>query len=62
MSERVRGPFAPTLNLADVDTECAPLDCSMGGAGKMEYVMRNNFAFGGVTTSPHFSGCRHGPG
>lgn len=47
------GWFAPTLNLDHVDERCADLDYIMG-AGKaleVEYVMNNNFAFGGVNTS-----------
>ena len=45
--------FAPTLNLAEVDPECAPLDYLMGESRALdcEYVMTNNFAFGGVNTS-----------
>ena len=45
--------FAPTLNLTEVDPECAPLDYIMNGARELdcEYVMSNNFAFGGVNTS-----------
>jgi 3-oxoacyl-[acyl-carrier-protein] synthase II len=45
--------FAPTLNLVDVDPACAPLDYIMGGVRALdcEYVMNNNFAFGGVNTS-----------
>ncbi|WP_118183553.1 beta-ketoacyl-ACP synthase [Paraburkholderia phosphatilytica] len=48
-----RNWFAPTLNLTDVDPACAPLDY-IGGDGRRidaEYVMSNNFAFGGVNTS-----------
>jgi len=45
--------FAPTLNLTEVDPECAPLDYIQGSARELdcEYVMNNNFAFGGVNTS-----------
>jgi 3-oxoacyl-[acyl-carrier-protein] synthase II len=45
--------FAPTLNLSDVDPECAPLDYIVGRGRELdcEYVMSNNFAFGGVNTS-----------
>jgi 3-oxoacyl-[acyl-carrier-protein] synthase II len=45
--------FAPTLNLTDVDTECADLDyiTEQGRTIKTEYVMSNNFAFGGINTS-----------
>ena len=47
------GRFAPTLNLVEVDPECAPLDYIMGRMRDLEceYVMSNNFAFGGVNTS-----------
>lgn len=52
--------FAPTLNLTDVDPECAPLDYIMGGMRQLdcEYVMTNNFAFGGVNTSLIFRSWR----
>ncbi len=45
--------FAPTLNLAHVDPACEPLDYIMGRPRDLdcEYVMSNNFAFGGVNTS-----------
>ncbi|MCI1208886.1 MAG: beta-ketoacyl-ACP synthase [Treponema sp.] len=45
--------FAPNLNLTDIDPNCAPLDY-ITGAGRIihtEYVMSNNFAFGGINTS-----------
>ncbi|MCQ2241378.1 beta-ketoacyl-ACP synthase [Treponema sp.] len=47
------GWFHPNLNLSEVDPECAPLDYIMGDGRKIdaEYVMSNNFAFGGVNTS-----------
>jgi 3-oxoacyl-[acyl-carrier-protein] synthase II len=47
------GWFSPTLNLQTVDPRCAPLD-HVGGGGRRidtEYVMSNNFAFGGINTS-----------
>ncbi|WP_148715470.1 beta-ketoacyl-ACP synthase [Chitinolyticbacter meiyuanensis] len=47
------GWFAPTLNLDTVDPRCAPLDY-LTGSGRMldvEFVMSNNFAFGGINTS-----------
>ena len=47
------GWFAPTINLENVDPECALLDY-IQGAGRdldVEYVMNNNFAFGGINTS-----------
>ncbi|WP_394173837.1 beta-ketoacyl-ACP synthase [Thalassotalea litorea] len=45
--------FAPTLNLDTVDSECAPLDYLMTEPRQIEtdYVMTNNFAFGGINTS-----------
>ena len=45
--------FAPTLNLDEVDPECAPLDYIVGNARDLhcDYVMSNNFAFGGINTS-----------
>ena len=47
------GWFAPTLNLNDVDPRCAPLDYIKGEGRQIdcEYVMSNNFAFGGINTS-----------
>ncbi|MDY0745042.1 beta-ketoacyl-ACP synthase [Paucibacter sp. R3-3] len=48
-----RGWFAPTLNLAQVDERCGELDY-LTGAGRdlqTEFVMSNNFAFGGINTS-----------
>ena len=47
------GWYAPTVNLAKVDPECAPLDylTGSGRAIDLEYVMSNNFAFGGINTS-----------
>ncbi|WP_407396455.1 beta-ketoacyl-ACP synthase [Treponema sp.] len=47
------GWFHPNLNLSEVDPECAPLDYIMGDGREIdaEYVMSNNFAFGGVNTS-----------
>jgi len=45
--------FAPTLNLHNVDPLCGELDYLMHEARtlKTEYVMSNNFAFGGINTS-----------
>ena len=45
--------FPPTANLAAVDPRCAPLDYVMGSArtSDKEYLMSNNFAFGGINTS-----------
>lgn len=47
------GWFAPTLNLERPDPRCAPLDHIVGEARRIdtEYVMSNNFAFGGINTS-----------
>ena len=48
-----RNWYVPTLNLDNVDPACAPLDYIVGGAREIdaEYVMSNNFAFGGINTS-----------
>lgn len=45
--------FAPTINLTEVDSECAPLDyiTQHGREIHTDYVMSNNFAFGGINTS-----------
>jgi 3-oxoacyl-[acyl-carrier-protein] synthase II len=45
--------FAPTLNLENIDDRCGDLDYIMhrGRVLQVEYVMNNNFAFGGVNTS-----------
>lgn len=47
------GWFAPTLNLINVDPQCGSLDYILGKPRplKVNYVMSNNFAFGGVNTS-----------
>jgi 3-oxoacyl-[acyl-carrier-protein] synthase II len=47
------GWFAPTINLTTIDPRCAELDYLVGNGRDMqvEYVMTNNFAFGGVNTS-----------
>ena len=47
------GWFAPTLNLDNVDPECAPLDyIQQEGRGlQTECFMSNNLAFGGINTS-----------
>lgn len=47
------GWFAPTLNLETPDPECTDLD-HVTGVGRrldIEYVLKNNFAFGGINTS-----------
>jgi 3-oxoacyl-[acyl-carrier-protein] synthase II len=45
--------FAPTINLTRIDPACAELDYIVKGERKLdcEYVMSNNFAFGGINTS-----------
>ena len=52
--EMLRGGwYAPTLNLRNVDPRCGEVDY-ITGAGRTlqcEYVMNNNFAFGGINTS-----------
>lgn len=47
------GWFAPTINLRNVDPQCAELDYikDEGRLLQCEYVMSNNFAFGGINTS-----------
>ena len=48
-----RGWFAPTANLNDPDPACAELDYLVGSGRNIdtEYVVSNNFAFGGINTS-----------
>ncbi len=50
------GWFAPTLNLDNIDPRCGELDyiTGEGRALHTDYVMNNNFAFGGVNTSMVF--------
>lgn len=45
--------FHATVNLDQVDPQCGELDYIMGEARRIEteYVMSNNFAFGGINTS-----------
>lgn len=45
--------FVPTVNLVEVDPRCAPLDYIMKDARPLEteFLMSNNFAFGGINTS-----------
>lgn len=47
------GWFAPTLNLENIDDRCGKLDYITGDGKQIQtdYVMNNNFAFGGVNTS-----------
>lgn len=48
-----RGWFAPTINLVNRDERCAELDYLVGNGRELQtdYVMSNNFAFGGINTS-----------
>ncbi len=48
-----RGQYLHTLNLDSIDPRCGELDYLRGEPRQMshEYVMNNNFAFGGVNTS-----------
>ncbi|MCU8032006.1 beta-ketoacyl-ACP synthase [Shewanella sp. SM73] len=47
------GWFAPTLNLESIDSQCADLDYIRNELRPIDtdYVMSNNFAFGGINTS-----------
>jgi 3-oxoacyl-[acyl-carrier-protein] synthase II len=47
------GIFVPTINLDVVDNRCAPLDYIVHEPRRIEteYLMSNNFAFGGINTS-----------
>jgi len=47
------GWFAPTANLETIDPNCGDLDYLTGAGREMrvEYLMSNNFAFGGINTS-----------
>jgi len=47
------GWFAPTINLNAVDPQCGELDYIRGEGRRLdcEYIMSNNFAFGGINTS-----------
>ena len=47
------GWFAPTVNLDDIDPRCGKVDYITGDGREIEtdYVVSNNFAFGGVNTS-----------
>ncbi len=47
------GWFHPTINLDNLDEDCAELDYISGDGRKLdcEYIMSNNFAFGGLNTS-----------
>ena len=45
--------YIHTLNLGEIDPRCGELDYLRGEPRRMshEYVVNNNFAFGGVNTS-----------
>lgn len=45
--------YSPTVNLETIDSRCSAMDYIMHTGRKMqhEYVMSNNFAFGGINTS-----------
>jgi 3-oxoacyl-[acyl-carrier-protein] synthase II len=47
------GWFHATANLDNIDPACAPLDYIKGECRHIDcdYVMSNNFAFGGINTS-----------
>ncbi|CAM2807354.1 beta-ketoacyl-ACP synthase [Vibrio mytili] len=47
------GWFNPTLNLDNIDAQCGDLDYITGQGRELdvEYLMSNNFAFGGINTS-----------
>ncbi len=56
------GWFAPTLNLNNIDPRCGKVDYILSGGREIEtdYVMSNNFAFGGVNTSLVFKRWENG--
>ncbi|WP_372871254.1 beta-ketoacyl-ACP synthase [Shewanella sp.] len=47
------GWFAPTINLEEIDPDCGDLDYIRSNIREIrtDYVMSNNFAFGGINTS-----------
>lgn len=47
------GWFHPAVNLDAIDPKCAELDYIQGAVRRLEcdYMMSNNFAFGGINTS-----------
>ena len=55
-----QGWFIPNINLVDIDPACAPLDYITGQGREIaaEYLMSNNFAFGGINTSLIFRKAR----
>lgn len=54
-----KGWFNPTLNLKNVDPQCGELDYITGSGRHIncDYIMSNNFAFGGINTSLIFKRC-----
>ena len=56
------GWFAPTLNLNDIDPRCGKVDYILSGGREIQtdYVMSNNFAFGGVNTLLVFKRWKNG--
>jgi 3-oxoacyl-[acyl-carrier-protein] synthase II len=54
------GWFAPTVNLTHIDSECADLDYIVAQVRELdcEYILSNNFAFGGINTSLIFRRCQ----
>ncbi|HDY8105572.1 TPA: beta-ketoacyl-ACP synthase [Vibrio vulnificus] len=54
------GWFSPTLNLTNLDPDCGDLDYISGAGREMDidYMMSNNFAFGGINTSLIFKRVR----
>jgi 3-oxoacyl-[acyl-carrier-protein] synthase II len=54
------GWFAPTVNLTQIDSECADLDYIVAQVRELdcEYILSNNFAFGGINTSLIFRRCQ----
>lgn len=56
------GWFAPTLNLNNIDPRCGKTDYILSGGREIQtdYVMSNNFAFGGVNTSLVFKRWKDG--
>ncbi|HDY8038021.1 TPA: beta-ketoacyl-ACP synthase [Vibrio vulnificus] len=54
------GWFSPTLNLNNLDPDCGALDYIAGAGREMDidYMMSNNFAFGGINTSLIFKRVR----
>lgn len=51
--------FCPNINLEETDARCAPLDYITGTGREIEteYIMSNNFAFGGINTSLIIKNC-----